>query len=133
MEVLVVLLLNWIVAKTGLIAPDPPRIIFMPTQEMIELGGGAGRPQALYKNEDRTVYLRDDWTPDTLLNKAVLLHELAHHVQKENKVPAECERAYEAEAYHLEIQWLREQGVDDPYAFLDTNEFAIILRSMCIH
>ena len=49
-----------------------------------------------------------------------------------NKVQAPCERAQEADAYHLELAWLREQGIDDPYAFLQTNELAIILRSVCL-
>ncbi len=78
------------------------------------------------------LFLREDWTPDTLLNNAVLLHELVHHVLKTNNVPAQCERAHEQACYHLELQWLREQGVEDPYRFLNMNELAIILRSMCL-
>ena len=27
-----------------------------------------------------------------------------------------CMAAYERQAYDLQIKWLREQGIDDPYA-----------------
>lgn len=132
MDALVAALIAWIVAKTGLTAPDPPRIVQIPTEQMVQLCGGTDRPHAIYKFENRTIYLRDDWTPDTLLNKALLVHELVHHVLKMNKVQAKCDRAHEADCYHLEMTWLREQGVDDPYAFLQTSELAIVLRSMCL-
>ena len=132
MDALVAILIAWIVAKTGLVAPEPPRIVLIPAQQIVQMCGGTARPQAIYKIEERTIYLREDWTPDTLLNKAVLLHELTHHVLKMNNVQAKCERAHEADCYHLELAWLREQGVEDPYAFLEINELAIILRSMCL-
>jgi uncharacterized protein DUF6647 len=131
-DALVAALIAWIVGKTGLTAPEPPRIIQISIEQMAEMTGGTARPQAIYKAKERTIYLRPDWTPDNLLNKAILVHELVHHVQNMNNVPLPCERAAEADAYHLELGWLREQGVNDPYAFLETNELAIMLRSMCL-
>jgi len=132
MDVLVAALMAWIVSKTGLTTPESPRIIQVPIEQMIEIAGGTGRPQAIYKRKERTIYLRSDWTPDTLLNKAVLVHELVHYLQEMNNVAAPCERAHEAESYHLELAWLSEQGIDDPYSYLQTNELAIMLRSICL-
>jgi len=132
MDALVAVLIAWIVAKTGMMSADPPRIIQVPIKQMVEMTGGTARPQAIYKRGDRIIYLRDDWTPDTLLNKAMLVHELVHYLQEIIIVQAPCERAQEADAYHLELAWLREQGIDDPYAFLQTNELAIMLRSLCL-
>ena len=132
MDALVAALIAWIVAKTGLTAPDPPRIVQIPIERMVEMTGSTARPQALYVRRDRTIYRRNDWTPDTLLNKAALLHELVHHLQETNNVQTPCERAEEADAYHLELDWLREQGIDDPYELLGTNELAIMLRSICL-
>ncbi len=122
METLVAALIAWIVAKTGLTAPDTPRIVQLPIEQMVEMTGSTARPQAIYVRKERTIYLRSDWTPDTLLDRATLLHELVHHLQEANNVQKPCERAQEADAYHLELDWLKEQGVDDPYKFLDTNE-----------
>lgn len=132
MDALVAVLIAWIAAKTGLAAPPPPRILLVPLQQMVEMTGATAKPQAVYKRNERTIYLRDDWTSDTLLNKAIVVHELVHHFQEMNNVQMPCERAQEADAYHLEMKWLREQGVEDPYAFLETNELAIMLRSMCL-
>ncbi len=132
MDALIAALIAWIVAKTGLTAADPPRIVQIPIEQMVEMTGSTARPQAIYIRKERTIYLRNDWSPDTLVNRATLLHELVHHLQETNNVQAPCERAQEAGAYHLELEWLRQQGVDDPYKLLDTNELAIMLRSICL-
>ena len=132
MDALVAALIAWIVAKTGLTATAPPRIVQIPIEQMVEMTGSTARPQAIYVRKERTIYLRNDWTPDTLLNRATLLHELVHHLQETNNVQAPCERAQEADAYHLELDWLGQQGVDDPYGFLGTNELEIMLRSICL-
>jgi hypothetical protein len=132
MDALVAALIAWIVAKTGLTAPDPPRIVQIPIEQMVEMTGSTARPQAIYVRKERTIYLPTDWTGDTLLNRAALLHELVHHLQETNGVQAPCERAQEVDAYHLELDWLRERGVDDPYEFLGINELAIMLRSTCL-
>ena len=39
--------------------------------------------------------------------------------------------AYERQAYDLQIKWLREQGVDDPYALIGINELGIYMLSVC--
>ena len=132
MDPLVAALTAWIVLKTGLIPPDPPRVLLAPRKQMIEMTSGTADPHGLYLHPDRTIFLRNEFRPDDLLSKAVLLHELAHHVLKMNDVQAQCERALEGEAYRLELAWLREQGVDDPHAFLGINELAIVLRSACL-
>lgn len=131
MDSLVAILIIWITIQTGLKAPEPPRIVQLPAEQIASMTGGTANPEAIYNYEEHTIYFPNDWTPDTLRNRATLLHELVHHVLKMNKVQAPCERAYEAESYRLEFAWLREQGVNDPYEFLQTNELAIILRSTC--
>jgi hypothetical protein len=57
MDVLVAALIAWIVAKTGLTAPDPPRIVQIPTEQMVEMTGSTARPQAIYVRKERTIYL----------------------------------------------------------------------------
>ena len=131
MDSLVPALIMWITVETGLKAPDPPQIIKVPAEQLASMTGGTANPQAIYKYEERTIYFPNNWTPETLENKAILVHELAHHVIKMNNVQALCERALEAESYRLEFKWLSEQGIQDPYDFLQTNELAILLRSAC--
>jgi len=67
-----------------------------------------------------------------LYSRATLLHELVHHVQVFNRVPLPCRRARERDAYRLTLKWLEQQGVADPYAFLDVDEFTITLLSVCL-
>ena len=48
-----------------------------------------------------------------------------------NKIELLCIAAYERHAYDLQIKWLREQGVDDPYDLIKTNELGIYMVSVC--
>jgi len=63
--------------------------------------------------------------------KSALLHELVHHVQRSNNMEMPCVAAYEWQAYDLQIKWLREQGVEDPYALIGINELGIYMLSVC--
>ena len=131
MSSLVASLLIWISIQSGLKVPDPPKIVFVPAAQMASMTGDTAHPEGIYVFEERAIYLPDSWNPDSIRNRATLVHELAHHVIKTNDVKAPCEQAHEAQTYRLEFQWLREQGVQDPFQFLNTNELAIILRSAC--
>jgi len=42
-----------------------------------------------------------------------------------------CPEEYEAQAYQLQIEWLREQGIQDPYKLLGLTELAIDSLSQC--
>lgn len=87
--------------------------------------------QALYSLSERSIYLPRGWRPNDLRQKSALLHELVHHAQRSNNIDLPCVAAYERQAYDLQIKWLREQGVDDPYDLIKTNEFTIYLVSEC--
>lgn len=117
------------------VTPNSPRIDFVSEKKMVEMVFGpdasATHVRAFYKRDEETIYLRDDWNPVDLRNQAELLHELVHHVQKFNKVEAPCPAALERQAYDLHLEWLRERGVEDPYAFMGINELFVLLVSTC--
>jgi hypothetical protein len=134
MSELILALLTWIVGETGLAMPPPPPVVMVSEEQMSELVSGStdvGDFRGLYSRDAGIVYLRDDWNPADLRNRASLLHELVHHVQVFNGVPARCPAERERQAYDLTLKWLREQGAVDPYAVLNIDEFTIIIRSMC--
>jgi hypothetical protein len=54
-----------------------------------------------------------------------------HHVQNVNNMMLPCIAAYERQAFELQISWLREQGVADPYGLIGTNELGVYLVSAC--
>lgn len=117
--------------QTGLAMPPPPGIQLVNQAQMLRLAGGRTDVGGLYDPEAVTVYLRDDWDAASLRGRATLLHELVHHVQDFNKVPARCRAERERLAYKLTLEWLRQQGAADPYAVLDIDEFTVLIRSMC--
>ena len=135
MNGLVAIYIAWIVAQTGLSAPDHPPIHFATPAEMTLRYGSPENSglelQALYNRAKGEIYLPRQWQPDDLRQKSALLHELVHHVQKFNNVEVPCVAAYERQAYDLQIKWLREQGVDDPYALIGINELGIYMVSVC--
>lgn len=130
-------LIAWIVAKTGWTAQEPPSICFVSLGQLLKTYHGDGSAsndlqiRALYSVKTRNVYLVENWNPNDLHDDAALLHELVHYLQQLNNVKAPCLAANEPQAYHLQIEWVRDQGIEDPYAFLDIDEFTISLLSQC--
>lgn len=137
MSELVLALLTWIVAETGLLMPPPPPVVLLPKEEISQIAYGRGwQPSddvpGVYDRDAETVYLRnDDWNRTDLRSRARLLHELVHHVQTFNRIPYPCPASREPQAYHLAIKWLQQQGAADPYQVLDIDEFSIFVRSLC--
>ena len=130
-------MIAWIDAKTGWGGREPPTIRFIPHAQLDEMYFG-GREKsnyihvhALYSDESDTIYLSEDWRPDDLYDRSALLHELVHHLQALNKINSVCPADSERKAYHLQIAWLHEQGVQGPYKFLKIDERAIYVISHC--
>ncbi|CAN7735396.1 hypothetical protein LJR220_001941 [Bradyrhizobium sp. LjRoot220] len=132
---LVATYIAWIVAQTGLLAPDHPPIHFVTSTELATRHGSPEHSrlelQALYSRSEGSIYLPQQWLPDDLRQKSALLHELVHHVQRFNNIELPCIAAHERQAYDLQIKWLREQGVDDPYDLMKTNGLGIYMASVC--
>jgi hypothetical protein len=130
-------LIAWIVAKTGWTAQEPPSICFVSLGRLFKIyhgdGGALNEPQigAIYSTETHKVYVLESWNANDLRDRSALLHELVHYLQQLNNVKAPCLAANEPQAYHLQLDWLREQGIQDPYTFLDIDEFTILLSSQC--
>ena len=136
MDKLIVALLTWISLQIGVEMPQPPRVRLVTQRELVELAYGKSAPEgvsvkAMYQRKSKTVHLSEAWRPDSLEDRGILLHELVHHVQEVAGLSYPCIAAREALAYHLQAQWLKENGVDDPYALMDVDEFTIAVRSMC--
>jgi hypothetical protein len=138
MNELILALLVWIASESGLLLPPPPPVILVSREHISGLAYGRGGlstedmdVRAAYDLDASTVYLRNDWDPTDLRSRASLLHELIHHTQSFNKVPARCPGERERLAYELTLKWLREEGATDPYEILDIDPFTIHLISTC--
>ena len=136
MDLLITALSGWIALHTGLAAVEPPRIEFVTPTTMSERAFGPGIApspmlRALYSQPMGTVFLRKNWDAARLRDQSELLHELVHHFQNIHALKYACGAEREKLAYELQIAWLREQGVADPYEFLEINAFFVVMASVC--
>lgn len=134
---MVACMIAWIATRTGWHVRKVPPIRFVSHAQLVEMYFGKKRKSkyihvyALYSDESRAVYLPETWTPNDLRDRSALLHELVHHLQAANKISATCPAEYERQAYDLQIAWLYERGIDDPYEFLHTDPRVIYVLSRC--
>ncbi len=136
MEVLIATLAGWIAIQTGLAVVEPPHIEKVTPITMSERAFGPGIApspllRALYSQPAGTVYLRKNWDASNLRDQSELLHELIHHFQNVHNLKYGCGAEREKLAYDLQIKWLREQGVADPYEYLEINAFFVVMASVC--
>jgi hypothetical protein len=137
MDILVTALASWIAANSNLELPDPPQISFVPRNRLVEIFSDAGGKnpflhlEAFYHPEESTIYLPDSWRRSEQRDKSILLHELVHHAQWHNEAVSSCPGSMERQAYHLQITWLREHGVQAPYELIGTNAMTVLLIGSC--
>lgn len=136
MDALIAALAGWIALQTGLSAGPAPRIEFVTPITMTERAFGTGVApspllRAIYSQPTRTVYLRQEWDAANVRDRSELVHELVHHVQNVNNLKFRCPAEREKLAYDLQLAWLRDQGVRDPYELLEINHFFVVMLSVC--
>jgi hypothetical protein len=109
--------IKWIVDQTGWPSADVPPIKTFSSDELNKMLLGpsseleAIQPRALYSKKQHLIFLASTWKEDDVLDQSILVHELVHHLQMENNIQLECWGRYEAQAYELQIRWLRTQGI----------------------
>ena len=111
-------LIAWIAMNTSydlLVAyNDPPTLSFCEVGEVIEYEQSDLMVDAVllaaFDREKRHIFLTAPWSPLSYFDQSVLLHELIHDVQLQNK-EWDCAGAPELEAYHLQDKWLFEHGI----------------------
>jgi hypothetical protein len=128
--------INWIIQRTGWPAVGVPPIKITSFAHLRELSGLSRdaewiRPAAFYSKNEHIIYLADSWNKDDLVDQSILVHELVHHLEIEDHIQFACWGRYEAQAYDLQIQWLRTQGVKDPNNLLHASKASIESLAEC--
>jgi hypothetical protein len=126
-------LVDWIAERTDydveVARADPPVIRFALTGEEIPAGSESMIVEpgdtGAYDIERRTIWLVAPWSPACVADRGVLLHELVHDVQFLNRT-FRCPRASEKEAYRLQEEWAREEGLD-----LTFSPMFVFMASLC--
>ena len=110
-------LIGWIAISTmydvSATYSSPPEILFCDVGEIIAYESDDLLVDALlgavYDRSRQQIHLVRPWSPDDPFDVSVLLHELIHDVQLNNR-DWPCVGAPEFEAYWLQDKWLSEHG-----------------------
>jgi len=142
-KAILIALVAWINANTALHydpAKGMPQVIPLPVDAVVALSfrnpamitpdrfsKARETLQAAYDDQRQLIYIRDDVDLNTVKGKAMLVHELVHHIQyrmgMNDQVP--CQDALEKDAYLTQAKWLKEHGLEPSFS-----AFAVLVRSM---
>jgi hypothetical protein len=112
----------------GLVSTLPPQVAFAGSRD-------ATRGQeviAVYKDQQRTIYLPEGWTGATPAEVSVLVHELVHHLQNIAAVKYQCAQEREKQAYLAQNEWLKLFGSDLEREF-EIDPMTRLLQTSCMH
>ena len=134
MKELLLSLILWIGANSTLPAEGVilPEVEFLSSEELrtlyiIEDVCDTGEIRALYDLNNTIIYLLEDWDKSNLIDRSFLLHELVHHLQKEEGYEVRIIR--EEESYELQFMYLRESAIDDPEEVLRISDLFSIMNN----
>ena len=153
-QVLLTEIVAWLSSNFHLQAVyDLPRIEFVPQMKMAALRyrrllsartDGAMAPSermiqpermrqilAFYNEQNRTIYLPDEWTGRTPKELSVLVHEMVHHLQHETGTKYECAAERERLAYEAQDKWLARFGRSLESEF-EINGLTLLVRTSCV-
>lgn len=144
MKTLMTALMVWASAQTGLPVPDTHPTVVMADSCEIEreyrgdpnwaCTGDGMRITAIYNQETRTMTLPDTWSPDSLYDVSILLHELVHHMQAEQGLTngkVECPgRDIERPAYEAQLAFIEATGLPG-FQTLGINGLAYNMLTNC--
>tara|TARA_R110002020_G_C15980725_1_gene748429 strand:- start:287 stop:703 length:417 start_codon:yes stop_codon:yes gene_type:complete len=134
MKELLLSLILWIGANSTLPVEGVPlpEVEFLSSEELhtlyiIEDVCDTGEIRALYDLNNTIIYLLEDWDKSNLIDRSFLLHELVHHLQKEEGYEVRIIR--EEESYELQFMYLRESAIDDPEEVLRISDLFSIMNN----
>jgi len=136
MKELMLSLILWIGANSTLPVEGVtlPEIEFISSEELhdlytIEEACDTVEIRALYDLNNTIIYLLDDWDQNNLIDRSFLLHELVHHLQKEEGYEFRIMR--EEESYEIQFIYLKESAINDPEEVLHISNLFYIIMNNC--
>jgi len=85
---------------------------------------------AVYRDDTKTIYLREEWRGSTAADLSIMLHELVHHMQNVGKLKFECPQQRERLAYQAQERWLGLFATDLQKEF-GLDAFTLLVKSAC--
>ena len=144
MDALLIAMMLWLSANFDLPAvQEVPRIKYAPPAAMVSLRhanssspnpngptSAAADTLAMYRDDTKTIYLREEWKGITAAELSILLHELVHHMQNVGRLRFECLQQREELAYRAQERWLNLFATDLQKEF-GLDEFTLLVKSSC--
>lgn len=151
MHILLTVIVTWLSTNFGLPASySHPQIVFVAPETMqvtryqAAAVGRTGQPpgsaqpastseiESFYDDSTRTIYLRDEWSEESLADLSVLVHEMVHHLQNIGDLDYSCPEAREKPAYTAQDQWLKQFGrnlIDE----FTLDAMTVLVRTRCLY
>ena len=139
MKEIIFALMVWIGSQTGFPVPELPNVLSITPSEMrnlmfecdklkmendpmyntlciIDPDPSAIDVIAVYDHESSTIYLPIYFDENNMAHRAILLHELIHHLQYKANYDkrVRCKEMLEKQAYNLTDKWLEENNTKMP-------------------
>lgn len=145
MDALLIAMMLWVSANFGLpTIQELPRINYAAAAAIVSLrydNSSSAHPVgpdlagtdtlAVYRDDTKTIYLREEWKGHTAADLSILLHELVHHMQNIGKLRFECPQQREKIAYQAQQRWLNLFETDLQKEF-GLDPFTLLVNSSCI-
>lgn len=138
MKELVAVLVVWLSASFDLPATgDHPSVRFESPAMLTNIRYGSAEAAAgthvvaLYDGRTETIVLTEGWDSSDPADVSVLVHELVHHLQEQDRRRYPCAAAREKLAYEAQARWLDLFGMDLEAEF-QINPMALKLRTSCL-
>jgi hypothetical protein len=110
---LIVMLIVWLSAHTGLPEPQDLPIVRQSSPQILadlryrEAGVHRRREVVgVYVDTTATIHLSESWDSRNVADVSILVHELVHHLQNVADLTYDCPAAREKLAYQAQAHWL---------------------------
>ncbi len=129
MEMLLIVLIQWLHTNTSMVIEQPPKVVVMTHKALQKKYNWT--MHAVYNRQEKVIYLSENIDIDTPIGASVVLHELVHHYQNISGLvdTFQCSQQSEKLAYETQRQYLLDKNVAK--LMPELNEFNITMLSRC--
>ena len=138
MNELVIALSMWLSQAHGMPPMEAlPRIRFLEARQVAAVRYGrldavdVDEVVAVYEPLTRSIVLANGWDAGDPVDLSVLVHEIVHHLQKQEGAVHRCPEEAEAPAYIAQEAWLAQFDLSLETAF-GIDAFTLAMRTRCI-
>ena len=128
---------DWTAQQSGLRPTDSLPLIEFRSPAELAATRYAGIPRkqetsiiSLYDTSSGTILLSDTWKGTKAAAYSIVVHEMVHHLQRENGKRYGCMQEQEEQAFAAQNAWLAEHGSSLEKEF-GTDPFTRIVASLC--